>query len=711
MPTLFRPLVLVCLLIACSSTSSSDEDPSPQQDQDVSDASLTDSETQLCAIGSAECLDERTLGVCEDPSIGLSEVSCGEGLCQVVNGIAMCDEIVCVAGERACNGPETVVECNQAGTGFRFIESCQGQSTGRQCDQGECIPLCILNEKTRTNVGCDYWAADLDNAFVPGGDGFINASRAPFAVVVSNPNETLTAEVSIYNHEGVSLDAEDQRAIRTVPPLGLEVFYLPHRDIESTSITPKAYRIRSSIPIVAYQFNPLDNEEVFSNDASLLLPSHVLGKDYFVMTREQSFERLRGFLTVIAVSDEPTQVTVTVTAETQQLTGTIPPLLPGDSFTTVLNKFDVLNIETGAPGADLTGSRIAASENVVVFGGSEAANVPNTNHCIFPQPELENGVCEYDYRNCLKGDANLDGENENIGCDQQFENCSRNVEAECAASPDPATCRDGGLATCQTDRLDCRLVCYESSVVCSTNYDCNQANFNTCCADHLEQQLFPIHAWGRQYVAAKSYARGNELDYWRVIASQDDTKVETVPPQTVIPTLNAGEWFEFGTAADFELISDKPVMLGQFLASEHAPNPNLRDRLEPGDAATGDPAFILAVPVEQFRTDFVFLAPDKYAFDYVTVIAPIGAEVFFDDLPLESVASWEPLGDPASWQVARFQIADGTHFIQGDAPLGITVYGYDQYVSYGYPGGLNLDVVDPETGEAIPQPESEEGEN
>ena len=38
----------------------------------------------------------------------------------------------------------------------------------------------------------------------------------------------------------------------TVPPLGLEVFYLPHRDIESTSITPKAYRIQSSIPIVAY---------------------------------------------------------------------------------------------------------------------------------------------------------------------------------------------------------------------------------------------------------------------------------------------------------------------------------------------------------------------------------------------------------------------------------------------------------------------------
>ena len=307
--------------------------------------------------------------------------------------------------------------------------------------------------------------------------------------------------------------------------------------------------------------------------------SHVLGKDYLVMTREQSFDRLRGFLTVVAVSEEPTQVTVTVTAQTQQLTGAIPPLMPGDTFTTVLNKFDVLNIETGAPGADLTGSRIVASENVVVFGGSEAANVPNTNHCIFPRPDLEGGVCEYDYEACLEGDANLDGENENIGCDIQNDNCLRNIGASCSGEADLEACETAARQVCEDSFLDCKLICYESSVTCQSNYDCNEANLNTCCADHLEQQLFPIHAWGRQYVAVKSYERGNEKDYWRIIASQDDTKVETVPPQTVIPTLNAGDWFEFGSHGSFELISDKPIMVGQFLASEHAPNPNIRDVL------------------------------------------------------------------------------------------------------------------------------------
>jgi len=138
--------------------------------------------------------------------------------------------------------------------------------------------------------------------------------------------------------------------------------------------------------------------------------------------------------------------------------------------------------------------------------------------------------------------------------------------------------------------------------------------------------------------------------------------------------------------------------VGQFLAGEHAPNPNVRGGLEPGDAGTGDPAFLMAIPSAQFRTDFVFLAPNKYTFDYTSVIAPVGAEVFFDD---RVVSGWEPVGD-SPWQVARFPIGDGVHLLISDVPVGVLVYGYDEYVSYGYPGGLNLNVVDPESGEVIP---------
>jgi hypothetical protein len=36
-------------------------------------------------------------------------------------------------------------------------------------------------------------------------------------------------------------------------------------------------------------------------------------------------------------------------------------------------------------------------------------------------------------------------------------------------------------------------------------------------------------------------------------------------------------------------------------------------------------------------------------------------------------------------------VEDGVHVAQCVEPFGVIAYGYDQYVSYGYPAGLNLD--------------------
>jgi hypothetical protein len=36
-------------------------------------------------------------------------------------------------------------------------------------------------------------------------------------------------------------------------------------------------------------------------------------------------------------------------------------------------------------------------------------------------------------------------------------------------------------------------------------------------------------------------------------------------------------------------------------------------------------------------------------------------------------------------------VSDGVHVAQAEQPFGVISYGYDQYVSYGYPAGLNLE--------------------
>jgi hypothetical protein len=80
--------------------------------------------------------------------------------------------------------------------------------------------------------------------------------------------------------------------------------------------------------------------------------------------------------------------------------------------------------------------------------------------------------------------------------------------------------------------------------------------------------------------------------------------------------------------------------------------------------------------------------PDKYALNYVTIIAPAGADVKLDGSSLGAAAF--AAVPQSSWQVARLAIGAGTHSLTADKKVGLFVYGYDDDVSYGYPGGAGL---------------------
>ncbi|MBM4387725.1 MAG: IgGFc-binding protein, partial [Deltaproteobacteria bacterium] len=600
---------------------------------------------------------------CNSDGSGYEVVPCGENSLCIKDGCSFCKP-----GHRKCEGDEKVLQCNELGTEYAEIQNCNPETTGQVCILGTCIAMCEINLKTSSYMGCEYWGVDLDNAFVPGGErGYYDAQGAQYAIVVSNTSDKYPATVEIFNNEGqVFADsAGNPFPDEKLPPLGLRIFNLPRRDVEGTLISPLAYKVKSSIPITAYQFNPLENVNVFSNDASLLLPSHVLGKYYIVMTREQTFAELRSTLTVIAVMPGETEVHVTVTGSTLP-GGDIKPLKAGDTIKRILKQFDVLNIETSEIGADLTGSVVYSNKQVAVFGGSEAANAPNTNHCC---PE---GICDY-YGIWLE-------------------------------------CKNLNGCLCEWDK----------KTICKTNTDC--LKFNTCCADHLEMQLFPVKTWGKEYIATHAYPRNKEKTVWRIMAAEDNTQLTTYPPQTNTPVLDRTEWVDFESAENFEVIAKKPLLVGMFLAAQDAPAPNVGGIKQPDDAATGDPAFILAVPIEQFRKDYVFLAPNKYAFDAVNVILPVGAKVMLDgveikegDLVFKMIRELmkemkdKEIKDPLAlvpegkkwwgdysvigtgkYAVYRLLIADGTHVVQADEPVGVISYGFDQYVSYGYPAGLDL---------------------
>ncbi len=587
-----------------------------------------DDECSSCLAGDSLCAGPRERWSCDGARWAPAETclgACVGGACQD-----------CLPGTKRCQGD--VAEVCGADAQWLRLDDCT--TMGLECVLGSCLSACVSDLKGPSNSGCEYWAVDLDNHY--------QAQQGPFALILSNPSGK-PASVIVSERRSATADVRELANV-IVEPSSLEVVALPQRHAGRPGVLWNALRVQSSTPIVAYQFNPLDNVDVFSNDASLLLPANTFGDEYVAVSRHEllgagpdnTMVPYRGTITVVATA---AQTDVSVTPRVKTLAGVnMQTMQAGQTYTYALAPYQALHIKSDEDGGDLSGTLITANHPVGVFSGHEAA-----------------------------------------------------------------------------------------------------VSSDVCCADHLEQQLYPTRAWGVVHIAAKSQPRLNERDYWRVLAGPSGAEITFSPAIHAPVSLASGEFFEIATAKDFVVSSDLPVMVAQILASSGeivSPPPNapcdeeapcyegytcapvgegdaMMDRCVPpscvphaGDCmaghlchciaedqcfceATGDPALMLVPPLEQFRKDYVFLTPDAYTFDYVTIVAPDAAGVVIDGEPLaESALKPIPGLDGVSYRVARLAISDGVHRIESERPIGVSVYGYDRHVSYGYAAGLNLIELD-----------------
>ncbi|MCS6798774.1 MAG: IgGFc-binding protein [Myxococcota bacterium] len=279
---------------------------------------------------------------------------------------------------------------------------------GQLCDPSAgCVTAdaCTAARLERSHVGCEYFAVDLPQPRVSSWPIVLGYPwRAQFGVVISNPNpEACVVRIERNDAAPGSGEAIAVVAERMVAGNSVEVFPLPPREVSGlasdtgppsrSTLTNLAYRITSTLPVVAYQFNPMANEGVYSDDASLLVPVHSLDESYVAIgwpgVGNASGGAVpvdnRSFLTIVA-TQPGTRVRVVPSTAVQPGDG-VPALAAGEPIEVLLDRFGVLNLQGAdlsvAGETDFTGSRIEADRPVAVFSGVEATAIPlpGQSHC------------------------------------------------------------------------------------------------------------------------------------------------------------------------------------------------------------------------------------------------------------------------------------------------------------------------------------------
>jgi hypothetical protein len=542
------------------------------------------------------------------------------------------DNLGCVACNPAfgnvCQGND-VVMCNADGTIGPVVTTCALEA----CSNGQCGGACAAAEQNRSYLGCEYWPVDLDNAievfgpelFPGSGCGLsspdakvvtspvcvqgnmhvgecdwnndctaapgamcknvatcaLDAFHSPYAIVVSNP-QTDAVMVTLTNAAGLSKTVTvAPGAVASIFPQSLG---FPDQTVNHSGIETKAYKLTSTKPIVAYQFNPLNNVAVFSNDASLLLPRHTydtkyLGVTYKTLKRRPQRNDYNGYLTVVASGPGQTMVTVKATAAVRPGQN-VPAMGQGATQTFMLSQFQTLNLEAGAD-ADLSGSAITCSQPCGVFVGHEATGL-------------------------------------------------------------------------------------------------YQGTSATCCADHLEDQLFPTSTWGKVYVVTKSKDRTKKVaDMIRVMAQKDNTTITFNPPQTgCAGALGPGEYCDVFITGDVEVSSAEPILVGHYLLSNGG-----------ADMDAGDPAIAFAVPTEQYRKEYTLLVPMQYNANFMSLVAPKAGTVTLDGTDVTGMLASFGSGE---YKAGRVSVNAGQHKLECSEGCGVEIYGWSDAVSYLFAGGLDL---------------------
>ena len=219
----------------------------------------------------------------------------------------------------------------------------------------------------------------------------------------------------------------------------------------------------------------------------------------------------------------------------------------------------------------------------------------------------------------------------------------------------------------------------------------------TPACDHIEESVLPAEALGSTYAVtvprtpngAPNTPNGGRHAV-RIHGVGAGAKLKFDPPSISTKTsIKKNEVIEIqGVVDDFVVTGDAPFAVTQYMYGQG--DPIKKDN----GVGAGDPSQSIAIPIEQYRKDYAFIAPTTYETSFVNIVAPTGASIELDGITVDP-SSFSAIGASKN-SVARVMLQPLTlHHIKSDQAFGIVVYAYGQYTSYMYPGGMDLKKISP----------------
>ncbi|XP_062500732.1 uncharacterized protein LOC134177969, partial [Corticium candelabrum] len=347
---------------------------------------------------------------------------------------------------------------------------------------------------------------------------------------------------------------------------------LPTSLLMPYGISDRGILVRSTEDMTVYGLN----QEKYSTDAFLALPTYIQGLQYVVPSYTQKSASYQSLIGIVGIHNN-TQVTIVLASSASDGTKSHNA---GANVTYTINWMETLQLQ----GYDLTGSRVYSDKTVAVFGGHECVNIPvGTHYC-----------------------------------------------------------------------------------------------------DHLVEQVPPITTLGKHFATVPLATRAAG-DRFRAIASKDGTDV-TINGQLQASNLQAGQFHEF-TASSTTFLSieaAQPILLMQYSQGSTV------------DSTKSDPFMLMIPPVEQYRSRYIISTPPDRPAPFSNYLAIIVTDdkkdgLRLDDQPLPSSVVWNNIPGQ-TLAGANVPISIGSHTIHhvDKSNFGLSIYGFEDDDSYGYPGGLQL---------------------